>query len=389
MTDEKNMTTASPYAPWDLRRLPSFDFSEYLRVVEKPDGKGQTAEMSLEGTKRWFRLACPNGGLVLNALRVTDAMAIYEARVFADAGDRNPLASFTATQRADRAKGDAYIRAAQDAALEGALRTSGFCLEVSLLARTVGIPAAAAQPSQTDGGEQPAETPGLSPAPAQADTPVQKAAGGAAPAAGKAAQQPKPAADTAPRPAPVGPPPHAAPRPAPVGSQSGVSGENRPAPIGPQPHAGPSQEKGKPAPAVVNIGDARQAVAAENKPDGQAGTDTPPAAEAGPAPETPPASHAAPAAAPAPEAAAGEAKPAPATYTPDMPVEEICQRMTLEQAQNVKVLDGTCKGWTLAQVAKDRPTSLRWLQSVCPFADNELKAAATIVLNDLELRKAG
>ena len=385
MTDEKNMTAGSPYAPWDLRRLPNFDFSEYLRAVEKPDGKGQTAEMTLEGTKRWFRLACPNGGLVLNALRVTDAMAIYEARVFADAADRNPLASFTATQRADKAKGDAYIRAAQDAALEGALRASGFSLEVSLLARTVGISAAAAQSIQTDGGEQPAEKP----APAQTDTPVQKAAGGAAPAADKAAQQPKPAADTAPRPAPVGPPPHAAPRPAPVGSQSGASGENRPAPVGPQPHAAPSQEKGKPAPAVVNIGDARQTVAAENKPDGQAGADTPPAPATGPAPETPPASHAAPAAAPAPEAAAGEPKPAPATYTPDMPVEEICQRMTLEQAQNLKVLDGTCKGWTLAQVAKDRPTSLRWLQSVCPFADNELKAAATIVLNDLELKLAG
>ena len=140
---------------------------------------------------------------------------------------------------------------------------------------------------------------------------------------------------------------------------------------------------------MVNIGDARQTVAAEDKPDGQAGADTSPAAETGPVPETPPASHAAPAAAPAPEAAAGEPKPAPVTYTPDMPVEEICQRMTLEQAQNLKVLDGTCKGWTLAQVAKDRPTSLRWLQSVCPFADNELKAAATIVLNDLQMKLAG
>ena len=51
MTDEKNMTAGSPYAPWDLRRLPNFDFSEYLRAVEKPDGKGQTAEMTLEWTK--------------------------------------------------------------------------------------------------------------------------------------------------------------------------------------------------------------------------------------------------------------------------------------------------------------------------------------------------
>ena len=151
MTDEKNMATDSHYAPWDLRRLPNFDFSEYLHKIEKPDGKGQTAEMTLEGTKRWFRLACPNGALVLNALRVTDAMAIFEARVFADANDRNPLASFTATQKADKAKGDAYIRAAQDAALEEALKNAGFCLQISTLARV----ARDAQPAKENDAGQP------------------------------------------------------------------------------------------------------------------------------------------------------------------------------------------------------------------------------------------
>ena len=121
---------------------------------------------------------------------------------------------------------------------------------------------------------------------------------------------------------------------------------------------------------MVDIGDARQAAVAENKPDGQAEIGTQPVADAVPAPEAPPV-------------------PAPVTYTADMTVEEITARMTLEQAQSLVVKDGTCKGWTLAQVAKDRPTSLRWLQGVCPFADNELKAAATIVLNDLELKMAG
>ena len=112
----------------------------------------------------------------------------------------------------------------------------------------------------------------------------------------------------------------------------------------------------------------RQPVAAEENPTGQS------------APGTTPAPQAAPAADPA---------PASVTYTADMTVDEITVRITLEQAQSLVVKDGTCKGWTLAQVAKDRPTSLRWLQGVCPFADNELKAAATIVLNDLELKMAG
>lgn len=352
MNNKKNTAAGEAYAPWDLRRLPGFDFTKFTRAADKKDGPGQTLEMTLEGRKTWFRLACPKGGLVLNPLRVADTMAIFEARVFADADDRSPLASFTATRKADKAKGDAYIRATQEAALEEALKMAGFDLDVSTLAPIVSGGAPTPPTQAADAGQPakaPLEEPKSSPAPAEADPPEQKAEHSTPPV--------EKAAQPAPRPAPVGPPPHAATAP-------------RPAPVAPQPHAAPSQKKEKPAPAVVNIGDARQTVAAENKPDGQTGADTPPAVEAGPTPEAP-------------------AEPAPVTYTPDMSVEEICQHMTLEQAQNLKVLDGTCKGWTLAQVAKDRPTSLRWLQSVCPFADNELKAAATIVLNDLELKLAG
>ena len=353
MTDEKTTMERNAYDPWDLGRIPGLNLMEYAKEVDR--GGKKDLELSLEGRKIWFRLVCPGGGLALNALRVTDAMAIFEARVFADADDRNPLASFTATQKADKSKGEAYIRAAQETALNEALKNAGFSLRLwSMAPRGVKQePMAPDAKAAEDGPErtQPVQETERSTAPVQADAPKQESKGNA--------PVPKPAADNAPRPAPVGPQPHAAPRPAPVG---------------PQPHAAPPPEKEKPAPTVVNIGDARQAVAAENKPDEQVETDTQPGPEA------------APAAAPAQEAPPA---PAPVTYTPDMTVEEISQRMTLEQAQNVKVLDGTCKGWTLAQVAKDRPTSLRWLQSVCPFADNELKAAATIVLNDLELRKAG
>lgn len=353
MTDEKTTMERNAYDPWDLRRIPGLNLMEYAKEVDR--GGKKDLELSLEGRKIWFRLVCPGGGLALNALRVTDAMAIFEARVFADANDRNPLASFTATQKADKSKGEAYIRAAQETALNEALKNAGFSLRLwSMAPRSVKQEPMAPDAKAAEDG--PGRTPPVQEterptAPVQTDAPKQESKGNA--------PAPKPAADSAPRPAPVGPQPHAAPRPAPVG---------------PQPHAAPPPENEKSAPTVVNIGDARQTAAAENKPDGQVETGTQPGPEA------------VPAAAPAQEASPA---PAPVTYTPDMTVEEITQRMTLEQAQNVKVLDGTCKGWTLAQVAKDRPTSLRWLQSVCPFADNELKAAAAIVLNDLELRKAG
>ena len=352
MTDGKNTTHT---ILWDLHRLPGFDFMKFAQVEDIGNGK-QDLFISLEGQKTWFRLACPNGALVLNALRVTDTMAIFEARVFADSNDRNPLASFTATQKADKAKGDAYIRAAQDAALEEAMKNAGFCLQISTLAHA----AKDAWPAQVDdagdSSETPKETAKPSPAPVQADAPKQKAGDASQPPADKAATPPK----TEPRPAPIGPQPHAAADPKPVADTA-----PRPAPVGPPPH--------DPAAPVVDI-NTRQPVAAEEDPTGQS------------APDTPPAPQAAPAADPAPEAPPA---PAPVTYTADMTVDEITARMTLEQAQSLVVKDGTCKGWTLAQVAKDRPTSLRWLQGVCPFADNELKAAATIVLNDLELKMAG
>ena len=75
-------------------------------------------------------------------------------------------------------------------------------------------------------------------------------------------------------------------------------------------------------------------------------------------------------------------------YTPDMTVEEICERMTLDEARNYVVNSGVCKGWTLAQVAERRAPSLRFYV-FSDNGDNVLKAAATIVLNDMGMRKAG
>ncbi len=228
MTDEKNTKRS---ILWDLHRLPNFDYVKFTHLEDTGDGK-QDLFMTLEGQKTWFRLACPNGGLVLNALRVTDAMAIFEARVFADANDRNPLASFTATKKADKATGDAYIRAAQDAALGEALKSTGFCLQTSVLAHV----AKDAQPAKA-----PEEAPKPSPAPVQADTPMPKAEDNVPVQANVPGQkdgqqpvtavlQPKPVADTAPRPASVDPQPHGA-----VASQPSAPAEARPARWPPSP----------------------------------------------------------------------------------------------------------------------------------------------------------
>ena len=75
-------------------------------------------------------------------------------------------------------------------------------------------------------------------------------------------------------------------------------------------------------------------------------------------------------------------------YTSDMPVEEICSMMTYEEAGNVIVPIGTCKGWTLSQVADRRPASLKWYINGYTGDDNILRAAATIMQSAFEVQKA-
>ena len=78
-----------------------------------------------------------------------------------------------------------------------------------------------------------------------------------------------------------------------------------------------------------------------------------------------------------------------ATYTQSSPVEEIRRQITYEQAQNVIVDCGTCKGWTLAQVADRRPASLRWYVKGYQGENNILRAAAAIIWDSLQEKQAG
>ena len=76
-------------------------------------------------------------------------------------------------------------------------------------------------------------------------------------------------------------------------------------------------------------------------------------------------------------------------YTKDTPVEEIVAQMRYEDAANILVDVGTCKGWTMAQVADRRPPSLRWYLRGYQGDNNILRAAAQIMLDHLTLPKAG
>lgn len=75
------------------------------------------------------------------------------------------------------------------------------------------------------------------------------------------------------------------------------------------------------------------------------------------------------------------------SYTQDTPVEDILKVMTLEQAQQVVVDDGICRGMTIAQVAEKRPVNLRYYLIPGKSKNNMVRAAAQLVLNSLQ--KAG
>ena len=77
------------------------------------------------------------------------------------------------------------------------------------------------------------------------------------------------------------------------------------------------------------------------------------------------------------------------SYTADMPVAEIIKRMTFEEAQRVTVDEGTCSGWTMAEVAERRPPSLKWYVYGYKKNNNILRAAAQIMWDSLNGQKAG
>ncbi|MEY8232998.1 hypothetical protein AALA82_15425 [Oscillospiraceae bacterium 50-16] len=307
MNEKKNSMLATVPAARELRKVPGFDPLKYLRTISRNGEK--VLKLDLCYKKVWFRLACPNGRMCLNPLRITDQMAIFEARLYANKEDNASfLASFTSTQMARNVPGGLYIRAAQDEALNEALDNAGFGIQLCDVAQV------------SDGSGFGSEVP-LSqvethpPATASAGTPVSEEP--AAAPVEKAAEEPKPAET----------------------SKANVAEEP----------AVPAQAA--PEEAVVP--------ASDQEPDDELL---------------------------AVEAAKADAQ---GGYTDDMTVEEICERMTMDEARDILVPLGTCKGWTLGQVLDRRPTSLRWYMVGCQDASNILKAGATLLWNYRQMQKAG
>lgn len=107
----------------ELNRVKGFDPLRFLKTT--PEGP----KLELKYKKLWFRLKYPQGRFKYAALKITDQLAIIEARVFFDKNDPEPKAVFTARSDKATAPGGLYIEAAQYAAIDQALTDAGFGLQ--------------------------------------------------------------------------------------------------------------------------------------------------------------------------------------------------------------------------------------------------------------------
>lgn len=407
-----------------LRRVEGFNPLKFLRRLRSEQTGAEVLKLELPYQKLWFRLAFPNGRMVLNNLRITDQLAIFEAIVFSDKGDSEPLSRITATATRSETPNGQYIQAAQDKALSEALENAGFGIQFCDIAEGAGrsdygSTAAAVQPRSEDDDlpftmksaepeqdkqHESAVQPMSQTAPVM-QNPVQPV------------QQEQPTvAVSQPQSVPVAEPaaaqsvaPQTAPTQETVPAEDTVQAQAVPASVPPAdaPRAEPANAAPAPEPVVPSAEPA--AAPAQNAASGKTESNTEESATRLPTPLellrastsaqviTFPTANSAPAQDAAPEQPAAEDNGGEApmntvqttgNYTADMTVDEIIKVMTPDEAGAMVVNDGICKGWTLRQVAESRPASLRFYVH-SNRSDNVLKAAAKLLLDGAALKQAG
>lgn len=299
-----------------LNHVAGFDPLKFLRrTISRKTGE-DVMRLDLRYKKLWFRLVCPTGRLKLNALRITEKMAIFEAKVYRDREDTEPLSSYVANCTLDATPGGLYVEAAQEEALDTALSNAGFGIQFADVGSEseeygsevpVGAKAEIAKPVQLK---------------AEVAEPVQKQ-----PEVVKAVPQ----------------------EPAKADPLDAIMADDMPAP----------------EQVTAEVVEKPKTVVLESVQPAQTPTEPPQ------------------------NVIVLEQEPPAAAYTQSSPVEEIRSQMTYEQAQNVIVDCGTCKGWTLAQVADRRAASLRWYVKGYQGENNILRAAAAIIWDSLQEKQVG
>ncbi len=380
----------------NLNKVEGFDPRRYMRLIQK-EGQAGKYYLDVAYRKLWFRLRYPEGKIVKKILKLTEQVAIVEARVYLNRNDdedkfiSNALAQKYMT--ADDQFGNKFVELAETAAVGRALSDAGFGLqfadregdmdpevteapfEAQMLAGAGGaLPEGAHMDSgfsesagDSGTGEENLQEdafPGqygieeYIPMPeevgqAMGMTPAMQQAGAATPAAGQIQ-----AASSGPAQA--------------QGRQRQQSPQRQQGAQAQQPGRQPAQGM---TPAMQN-GQASQKPAQGNAAPGNPGT----AAAAQGGRNTAPGNNAA-------AGKGGNAQGADAIRR-DMPVEQIYSLLTRESAAAVVIPMGFNKGKTLGQVAVEKPANLQWYVDSYGGPDNLLRAAARFLI-DMALGQAG
>ena len=359
-SNAKTMYETVPAAA-ELNKVPGFDPLKFLRRTK------DTLKLDLPYQKLWFRMAHPNGRMRLTALRITEQMAIFEAKVFLDRSDAEPFSMSTAQQTTQDSRD--FVKAAQNEALSQALTDAGFGIQLisagaqaELMEKSSG--AAVKKAAEPPAGPTARTTPPQKPhsAPQKGDTPAEvKSPASPIKTPQRAFEGEKTATVTT----------------APSKESTASETVEQRLPVEPAKKfdtlpVGPSPKTEQP------VAESEQA---DDWPVRGNVTELPvqhtEESESAAEPVQPD------------DGAAGAADTVVDTpsYTKDTPMEDILQVMTLEQAQQVIVDDGICKGMTIAQVAEKRPVNLRYYLIPGKSKNNMVRAAAQLVLDSLQ--KAG
>ena len=352
MSRERIMLTQAIPAVQQLRRVQGFD---PLRFLKRNANGG--IELEPRYQRLWFRLACPDGKMLLNRLRITDQIAVYEAQVFLSREDNQPIANFTAAVEKAQAPAGRYVQAAQDEALKTALDNAGFGIQLCEINPSAVVDA------QADG--------------------KQEVATGAV-----NRQETAPAVNrtTAPQ------------RETSVGENHPVQAVPTPQEVQPQeatktPNV--NQQEVHTTQQTESVSDAMsllQALSggtAASEPDPvmpQKAQEVPSeTAEPAVTERAETARTLKPVVVDMPAAASTVAAP---KYSDDMTVDEILSLMTEEEAAELVVTTGVNKGWTMAQVSEQRPSSLKYYAYLCEDCGNIVKAAAMLLMGGSQQLKA-
>lgn len=368
-------------AAGSLHQVPGFDPLKHLKRGVNDKGE-PVMKLDLPYKRLWFRLACPNGRLLLNPLRITDQMAIFEAQVFFQREDATPASSFTSTKTVQEDR--RYIRSAQDEALSIALDNAGFGIQLCDVAPNGGDaePAPVLKTEATKMAPAPAEKPNTAAGPRTVHPT-------AMPPTTEPPKQAAPAPVQEVQPAETVPAVNVLPAQVQTASPAVVTSAEQSAPSVNQESVPAETDVQTEMTAVAEtVQEAPQEAVTHpvNPPEEESPAEPPVAQEKGVTVLLDfAAQKAAKENAPAPAPSSAQTAP---DYTDDMSVEEICQRMTVDEAMAVVVEDGICKGWTMGQVLERRRGSLKFFTS--PFCEfrNTIKAAATLLFRELEQEKA-